>query len=476
MTKRAASRAIALTLFFLTAPCGPVAASSDFNDEVQTATQTAQATEAQRTQLLVEAKVAEATVLLLNAFPEKTRTAAQTFVLGNTLFEIDRAASYRLHKRAAELAPNEPMVTFEWAMEQHRAGEFAVALASYQKFSPTRPEWPVPYALQADCLLRLGRVDEAAAAWVKAELALGGTVQELETFVCAIKREPVPYAWRAELLKKAAQQKDAQAAMDLVALDCAFPLDWWNVEANQSYLDHDVPAVLGALNLPKGDARRRAIECGKAIGEIKADDPDAVKQALTASVFLLDPGHTVPPHGGLTRVLLLKALRLKLVSDAELRQTFGPLLLKQARATGKDATWWELACTCGSKESDSDAQLKLEREAWKATADARFATAVLAIRQGTGNLAWGDAELAAAVKQFLENGPILREAVLQAEKAGKLTKDLLAQAVKAEFKHFSSTVARFSNANRPSAEYARQYFAAMSKMGADAAKKDPLPF
>src|SRR5687768_15434439 len=60
-----------------------------------------------------------ANATILATFPEANRTAAQSFLLGNVLFEVDRKQSYALHKAAMKLAPENPDVLWEWAIQQH---------------------------------------------------------------------------------------------------------------------------------------------------------------------------------------------------------------------------------------------------------------------------------------------------------------------------------------------------------------------
>ena len=83
---------------------------------------------------MLDGRVDEANAAILAAFPEKSRTAEQALTLGNILFKQDPKDSYWLHQRAAKELPNKPEVQYEWALEQHRAGEYAAAADSYAKF------------------------------------------------------------------------------------------------------------------------------------------------------------------------------------------------------------------------------------------------------------------------------------------------------------------------------------------------------
>ena len=58
------------------------------------------------------------------------------------MFEVDRKQSYALHRAVALAEPDNTAVVWEWGLEQHRAGEYAGALAAYEKFSKVRPMSP----------------------------------------------------------------------------------------------------------------------------------------------------------------------------------------------------------------------------------------------------------------------------------------------------------------------------------------------
>src|SRR5438874_542410 len=142
---------------------------ADFSRRVQQASTALEATVPASIELMNSGDFEGANAKILATFPEANRTAAESFLLGNVLFETDREQSYALHYAAALAAPDNMLVIWEWGFEQHRAGEYAGALAAYQQFSKSRPRSAVSYALQADCLLHLNRLDEAIDAWRKSE-------------------------------------------------------------------------------------------------------------------------------------------------------------------------------------------------------------------------------------------------------------------------------------------------------------------
>jgi predicted RNA polymerase sigma factor len=82
------------------------------------------------------------------------------------------------------------LVLLEWAMEQHRAGEHAGALAAYDAYSKQHRQYAPVHGLAADCLIRLGRTREAASRWKESENATEGTLVKLESLVCEIYKDP----------------------------------------------------------------------------------------------------------------------------------------------------------------------------------------------------------------------------------------------------------------------------------------------
>lgn len=400
---------------------------------------------------------------LLAVFPNADKSAAESFILANALFDVDAKLSYSLHKSAAKLAPDNSNVIWEWGLEQHRAGEYAGALASYQTVSKIDPNTASPHALQADCLLRLNRIVEAVAAWKKSEDAPDGSIEVMEDIVCTVHRPPAPHELRSTLLVKATGQRDAKAAGALIALDCEFPRDWWNTPPNKAYLAHDVPAVMNALKLPADDLRARSILCAKGCALADRFNKAAIKVILTKYKLIIDADNTLPDNVELLSVILAFAGTSENV-DTALRQKLGPKILKLARG-GKDVALWNDAAymkAAGTAEED----MKFEREGWQATGDQRFAAVLLRMKAEHIELQLDDPDLVAARKQFPDSSMIQRINYEVALTHNKLTREILADAAKSEFTHFSSFKALATVVNRPRSDYLRDYFKRLEKMPA----------
>jgi len=394
--------------------------------------------------LVSDGKLDEANAGLLETFPEATRTPVQALLLGNLIWATDPKVSYALHKAAVEKLPNEPDAQLEWALEQHRAGEYAGAAEAYAKYSAAVPEYAIAWGLAADCLVWLGRDRDAVKAWQASEQAKKGSLENFESMVCEIHRESIPLRQRADYLKRVGKG-DADAAAALIALDAFYPGDWWNTRANKEFLERDLIAVRA---LKFADPRRLdAIECAAACGPAKPDDTKTVQNALAKHRFLTDADVSVPSDAALAAIIIDHAVESKALGES--RPKVAEKVLAIARST-KNADLWNGALYL----LEGGDPLALEKEAWDSTSDVRFALGYLSLMSKPGTLNPDNEVLQRSRQLFPENGHIQRKAYDLAKKDGKVTPALLLQLIQAEYHHFSST----GIIPRPRAAMLRIYF------------------
>src|SRR5262249_51148212 len=98
----------------------------------------------------------------------------------------------------------------------------------------------------------------------------------------------------------------------------------------------------------------------------------------------------------------------------------------------------------------------IEQQAWEATGDPRFAAGFLSERLKQKSLGPNDPRLIRALQQFPEDSWILAVAIAVNESPGE---ELIVQAIKAEYRHFSASGFML----RPSARALRRYFASLSR-------------
>lgn len=351
----------------------------------------------QSEKLIFEGKRSEANTLILSVFPEPGRTPLEGFLLGNVLYAQDPELSYKFHKAAAAAFPQSSQVMLEWALEQHRAGEWEGALAAYKTFSEFKPEQAPPYGLAAECALRLGRTAEAVELWLKSEAAPRGKLEDLETLICAV-HGPRPADDRREELLALCRKGDQSAAVSLIALDLEWPRDWWNGGPMVKYLELDL-ATIASMAKEGGRELGFAILAGKLFGQ-KLDDGEA-RRLFKDSGFLAD-NSGVPANGRILSSLLSYLHEHQLTEKAVLRDQLRPILESMARLSTDpefhNARAW-LFLDTGEMEA-------IDRMAWQHTNDARFAASLLVELLKAGRLKSDSPELIRALKQFPENSII----------------------------------------------------------------------
>ncbi len=440
-----------LTLFAFAA--GP--ALADFQQDVMAAYEVVLPLMEDLEQRVLEGDVAGANSTLLEAFPETTRTPAQAFLLGNLLYGLAPEISFELHRSAAARLPDEPSVQLEWAMEQHRAGQHEGAAAAYAVFLKSYPDHAPAHGLAADCLLRLGRTADALTSWQLSERARTGTIEDFESLVCAVYFDATGELRRADLIARL-RAGDEQAAVALIAMDCDFRKDWWNSGPRASHLAFDLD-VIRKQDLPVTPELSAAIcaaECGIAMGERNLGK---IPESLKRHGLLVDADQTLPGDGAILSILLHAATRAGVLKEREARVQLAPKVLEMARA-GADPALWNVAAFLhiGSEKMEA-----VDREAWHATGEARFAAGCLVERHKSGVLPADDPELLRAVEQFPEDSVIAMLYVEAHEQADLPLKAPLIQAIKAEYRHFSPG----GFLPRPKAARLREYF---QKLAAEA--------
>ena len=403
--------------------------------------------------LLVDGRMATANARLLDLFPQAGRTPAQSWYLGNLLYGMDAKASYALHQDAAKRQPDEEAFQLEWALEQHRAGEYAGALRTYDAISKSSPENAPVHGLAAECLIRLSKNRQAAERWLLSEKAKRGSLTDLESLVYAVHGDASQFSQRAALI---AQMRTGiiDAAMKLVALDCTYEHDWWNYVPQPTSLKHDLELIA-----PLRGARILAARC---LGEgYLLEKPEAkdISALLSRDGLLIDGAHTLPSDPALCKGLIQLAISTTVITREQAREWLLARLHAQAKGS-TDATLWNLVAFLQQSDHEHDPALHaLEKEAWEACGDARFAVGWLTSLPKNEKIRVDDPFLATPMAKCPENSILLGLAIA----AGAPSAALLVQGIKAEYHHFSALdpVGRMNG--RISARTLSSYFAQLAK-------------
>lgn len=209
----------------------------DFHADVERAGDTYDAIQDATEAALVRGDLRAAQKQFLDAVPEKERTAAHYFVLGNLWFDMDPDFAFTMHERAFALAPKEPDVQREWALCLHRRGKFADAEPLYAGLPVDGADDEQPQqALRAECLLHLGRLADAAAAW---KIGRASTPAEhVQHVLDWIHGAENPYARRARILSELAAG-NASNAEELLLGDVFWRQEDEHYFVKYEYMEHD---------------------------------------------------------------------------------------------------------------------------------------------------------------------------------------------------------------------------------------------
>lgn len=405
-----------------------------------------------------------ATAMILAVFPEQTRTAVQSFVLANTLFKQEPKLSYALHKQAAIALPQFEETQYEWAMEQHRAREFAGALTPYDLYSQRHPNYAPALGLAAECALRLGKVDRALALWQASEKATSGSLDDFEDLVCEVNGPRSPGIERARLRKLVAAG-DVTAAEALIYLDARWEIDWWNVPVQVEHLHADMAMIehsLPADNRERLDAMRCATSC-----VIAGNDANAIRTTLVKTGFLLGNDARVPTSGKMA-TLMFGALTGHAGYKVEDARSKFAARVRELAVLGRDAEMWNVAANfaVGTKEL-----AEVDLAGWDATHDARFAASYVAGLMGNPDVTLDTPAVAKARMEFPDDSDIAGIAVALASEEKRGMEPYLVAAILAEYRGFSHAPV----VDRPKASALRAYFRELAKVRAAAANPAGAP-
>jgi len=354
---------------------------------------------------------------------KKEQNAAGDFIIGNMLFHLDPAASYTLHKISYDVNPHEKLTTLEWAMERHRKGEYAEALALYQAYLEKTE------ALLADCLVRRGKLAEAVKAWDAAKHDENHTA--IDSAIFEIYSGPSAMCRRMELLDKI-RAGDDRLVEQLIFLDLNFDDDWWNKSVNVPALKNDL--TLAKKILIKDDERFAELGCYARLVSAGLEAAE-IKSNLVAGALLIGEGGQLPKNSLVAQELTELVVGKNIETGEQLLRRHQSALEARAKSAAGDADALNLLCFL-CVETKNARLAEFDKYGWDRYGEARFAISYLNGLAATKKLSADDASLQRALKQFPEDSML---ATLQLRAAGgdKLTTEMITTAIKAEYRKLS---------------------------------------
>ena len=349
------------------------------------------------------------------------------FVVGNMFYGSDPAASYRLHLRAQQGFPHEPAVALQVALEQHRRGEYAAAIANYRL--PIATGMGTQYsALLADCLLRTGQLKAAVQAWNEADYANHHTA--IEIAICTVYGPLLPSQRRGEWIAKI-EAGDLTKFADLILLDLSFDTDWWNAPVYADGLDADLKRAVEALG--RKDARYQALSVYAKLARLTVKKQSDIQKALKDAKLVIGPGAVLPDDSQLARALCELAVTANVATPAELWTAYEAPL--RARLESQDHNALRLLCWLAAA-NHNPVLTELDELGWEEWNDPAFASSYMVDRYREKKLTSPrDSQLLAALAISPDN-PTLNNLRI-ALSGDDVTPDLIVGAIKAEYRKLS---------------------------------------
>jgi hypothetical protein len=427
----------------------------DLERELNAAGERIEAVRATAETLMAKGEYDKANETLLAVFPDGQRTPAQALVLGNVLFNQLPSASYRLHKEAAQAFGDELSVLLEWALEQHRAGEFDAARMTWEKVCKKAPDQAIYHALRAECLIRTNRIAEAVAAWQASEAAPAGKREEFEGLLFGLKNRKSPHRERSALLQEV-RSGDIVAAEKLVLLDATFRTNWWISEPNLDYLDADI-ALIGETEF-SDRPRQQVLRFFADVVRSDRKKEGTVEKQIRESGLFFDKKTTLPASDVVLASLLGIIVESKIKTREETFAMFGQKLIERARKS-KEPELWNVLCnlTLGSELYRPNAQ-----KAWEVTGDSRFAVGFVTDLERTDELTSDHPDLLRAIEQFPEDSVLAQLRLRRALKEGRPLRQYLEAAIRAEYTKLSPSPSPAGL--RPSSLALRIYFGQLGQI------------
>ncbi len=432
----------------------PVVKADEATD-MRTAAQKISGVMGEAEKLYAKGAFEESFKVLFDTFPEATRTPVQTLILANVIYRHHPKQSYEMHRQAALAMPSNPGAQLEWAVEQHRAKEWAGAAATYEAFDKLTPGFIPAYGLWAQCLIEQGKLKDACAMWGKFETASRGSIQEFQRLTCEANWRGYPMRQRAELFKKASEG-DLNAARGLVLLDANFPTNWWVRGPMPTYLAGDAEMLRKAPFAQKDQAAAKELIDAAEIAQAASRRRVNVTDLLKEKGYLFDPKGTLPKDPGAMCVIVTQALTRRTLTREEARDAWGEAVFAAGKAS-KDASLLNVAANIHAGTAELE---KVDQFGWDNTKDERFASSLIAGLYTKGELRPDDARLARALKEFPLSAQIAGVYVSLLIETQQVTEQALVAGIKAEYNRFSITAVD----PQPSARVLGEYFRALDAL------------
>ena len=326
---------------------------------------------AEMRRLDVEGRLSESNQRLLRLVPDQDKTFYDYFILGNMLFKLDWKTSYEYMKRAETLEPDIPLLLLERGMHEHRAQNYALATAYYERYhnSQAGRDHAVSWAYLTHTYLMTGQTKAALEAWGPAQFGRNHTAIEKGMYtIFANSQQPRD---RQRLIAEINAGHSSKLC-DLWVLDSNWEIDWWNKKAKDRYLEFDSQLAQQVLKPGSIEAEYFAF-CSEA-----ADLSDADYLTELKRLGILDGKKRLPESPALVYAILQKLIANELMSASDFLGTFESQLLDYANRNPRDQQYFDVLAFLYADTENFELLKVVDLHGWRKLNVENFAVSYIA--------------------------------------------------------------------------------------------------
>ncbi|GLQ30321.1 hypothetical protein GCM10007876_07990 [Litoribrevibacter albus] len=318
--------------------------------------------------LFVEGKASVANQKLKTLVPDHEKTKYDYFVLGNMLFQNDFEASYNYMLKAEQRDPDNPLISFERAIHEHRLGNYAKALDYYLRYQKSGASKVnvIPDAYLTHVYLMLGQADKALESWKGVNFRRTHTAVEkaMYTIFSKVNQE----SDRQELISKIRLGEPLRLC-DLHSLDSNWEIDWWNHTPKKSYLEYD--QKLAESILDPASALFKYVQLCQSGSKIS--DQQYVDELNKLGFF-----SELPESSELIYESLRRAISTKHTTPDAFLKTFEDKLIAFSEKYPLDRKYFDVLAFLYSSSGNKEKLKAIDRHGWKVLKLEKYAQSYLA--------------------------------------------------------------------------------------------------
>jgi hypothetical protein len=369
-------------------------------------------------------------------FIQGADTEYKKYVVGNVLYEIDRARSFQLHKEAYTAHPEDLNLNLEYAIELHRNGEFAEAAKLYEKYAKKKADDFRINVWLADCYINLNEIHKSISNWKRANHAKNHTGIDFAIHTIYGRTDQIKI--RNDYRRQTEEGNNA-AFYPLLFLDMNWELDWWNSGIQEYFLKEDMQ--LAQSKLQQNDKDYQTLQTYIRIKKLSNDhtQKDSIKSILLAAKLIID-SNPLPSDGKVASDLLRICFINRILSESEFYKSRGDELLTLAKNTRDKETLNIYAYLQAGVDGKVDPAV--DKLGWTEFNDERFAISYF-IGKADKNR-FDDQELAQAILDFPNSSKLYWIKANCAKMENKELKPHLIELIKREFKTLGSDQSHYS--------------------------------